>query len=388
MNLGDGRRLITGFGLAVIGAMVATFALGWWLGWAEFVIVGVGCALALALAVPFVVGGHQLTLTRRLDPERVEVGEQAESILSIANGSSRRSAPRLINDQLGPHAVVVDVPVLAGGATVETRRPLPTDKRGIVPVGPAVVAKGDPLGLLERDLGRTGVMELMVHPRVAALAPLRAGFAKDLDGPTYDNSPAGDVAFHAVREYATGDDIRHIHWLSTARTGNLMVRHYVDNRRPYLAVIVDADPDGLDPDGFERALEVAASQVVSAAIDGRPVAVWVGEQEVLTSRQPTTTNGALDRLCASAQTPQPDGPAAAVERARLIDPDMSAVLVVTGARPAEELLPVATAAKRSGEAIIVRFVDDATERTAVPRARVIDCRSLDDFVARWAGLVR
>ncbi|MEM9611486.1 MAG: DUF58 domain-containing protein [Actinomycetota bacterium] len=380
--------MITGFGLAVVGAMAFTFALGWWLGWAEFVIVGVGCALALLLAVPFVVGGHQLTLTRRLDPERVEVGEPAESILAIANGSSRRSAARVINDRLGVQQMLIDVPALAGGATVETRRSLPTDRRGIVPVGPAVVAKGDPLGLLERDLGRTDVQQLMVHPRVVALAPLRAGFAKDLDGPTYDNSPAGDVAFHAVREYAPGDDIRHIHWLSTARTGNLMVRHYVDNRRPYLAVIVDADPDGLSPDGFERALEVAASQVVSASIDGRPVAVWVGEQEVLTSRRPATTNGALDRLCASAQAPGTGGPAAAVERARRVDPDISAVLVVTGPRPAEDLLPVATAAKRSGESIIVRFVDGDVEPTAVPRARVIDCRRLDDFVARWAGLVR
>ncbi len=388
MTVRAARPLITGFGLAVMVAMVATLGIGWWLGWVEFVIVGVGCALALAFAVPFVVGGHQLTLSRRLEPERVEVGEAADSILTIANRSSRRAAARLIADRLGDRPTIVDVPALAGGASVDTHQSLPTGKRGVVAVGPAVVAKGDPLGLLERDLGRTDVVNLMVHPRVVALAPLRAGFAKDLDGPTYDNSPAGDVAFHAVREYADGDDIRHIHWLSTARTGNLMVRHYVDNRRPYLAVIVDTATDGLDPEGFERALEVAASQIVSAAIDGRPVAVWVGEQQVLTSRHPTTTNGALDRLCVSAQSPAVDGLALTVERARRIDPDISAVLVITGPRPAEQLLPVTTAAKRSGEAIIVRFVDGSTEPTAVPRARVIDCRSLEDFVARWIGLVR
>ena len=74
---------------------------------------------------------------------------------------------------------------------------------------------------------------------MGARRPLPVGFAKDLEGPTSDASPAGDIAFHALRPYQLGDDHRHIHWMSTARTGTLMVRHYVDNRRPTLAVLLD-----------------------------------------------------------------------------------------------------------------------------------------------------
>ena len=110
--------------------------------------------------------------------------------------------------------------------------PLPTARRGVVDVGPALIVKTDLLGLMRREIAQTDVDRLWVHPRVAALGPLPVGFAKDLEGPTSDASPAGDVAFHALREYELGDDHRHIHWMSSARTGTLMVRHYVDNRRP------------------------------------------------------------------------------------------------------------------------------------------------------------
>ena len=119
--------------------------------------------------------------------------------------------------------------------------PLPTARRGVVQVGPALIVKTDLLHLMRREIEQTGVQTLWVHPRVAALAPLPVGFAKDLEGPTSDASPAGDVAFHALREYELGDDHRHIHWMSTARTGTLMVRHYVDNRRPSITAVVDTD---------------------------------------------------------------------------------------------------------------------------------------------------
>jgi len=45
-----------------------------------------------------------------------------------------------------------------------------------------------------------------------------AGRARDLDGPTFDSSPQGSAAFHTLRDYVPGDERRHIHWRSTART--------------------------------------------------------------------------------------------------------------------------------------------------------------------------
>lgn len=375
-----------GFGLSAI--TFAAMSIGWLAGWTELVVVGGGGLIALLLAIPYVVGGHPLVLERTLNPERVEVGGTAESVLTISNRSTSASGQRILRDVIGEHQVIDTVPYIDGDSSTRLVRPLPTAARGVLRVGPAVLAKADPLGLMARDLGRTGVDELRVHPKVIPLASMQAGFAKDLDGPTYDSSPAGNVAFHAIREYQLGDDVRHIHWMSTARTGTTMVRHYVDNRRPFLAVIVDGHPGRMTGDAFERGLEVAASQLVSAARDGRPIAIWVGDQQVMTGRHPTSTNGALDRLSESAQATASPDLAVLVDRARKTDPDISATLIVTGSIKANALLPAVTVADRQGRVIICRFVDGDAKPTAVPRAKVFDCRSIDEFEGRWKYLVR
>ncbi len=388
------RLPVTPLGTAVLIGAVLTFGVGWWLGWIEFVAIAIGFLLALFVAVPWVMGGGALVLARSLDPERVEAGRPARSILSVTNPGRGASAPRTIVDRIAGTDRDLDVPALAPGATATLALALPTAARGVVPVGPAVITRADPLGLLRRDLGRTEVAELLVHPRVVALRPLRSGMVKDLEGPTFDTSPAGDVAFHALRQYAPGDDIRHIHWMSTARTGTLMVRHYVDNRRPSLAVLVDDDPEVVSPDAFERSLEATASQVMSAHLEGRPLTVWVGDQEVITARQPADHTLALDRLCRSS-LPAEAGIPPAQRAARLfaLDRDVSALLFLTGSRSSADLLPLVTVARAHGPVVVARFVEATTAGAghppaAVPRARVLDCIDLDTFAAAWATVVR
>ncbi len=376
---------VTILGWVTIAGAVLFYFLGRQLGWIEFMAVACGLGLVLLIAVPFVVGGDPLSLSREVEPERVEVGGVATSVLTIENDGKRPSAPRTVDDTIGSTVRSIDVPALAPGDRAQAVSSLPTGTRGILKVGPAIIGKVDPLGLLRRDLGRSEVAELKVHPRFVALAPLRSGFVKDLEGPTFDNSPAGDIAFHAVREYVPGDDVRHIHWMSTARAGTLMVRHYVDNRRPYLAAVVDPDPVAMTADLFERALEAAASLTVSAAVDGRPIAVWVGEQEVQTVRAPATEQVALERMCVSAQETDVDL-VELYELARSIDRGSSALVLLAGQRSAEELLPVAAAARRHGSAVIFRFVPDGTPSISLPNARVFDCSSLDHFSAAWNGL--
>ena len=94
-------------------------------------------------------------------------------------------------------------------------------------------------------------------------APRRPASPRTSKGPTADDSPAGDIAFHAVRPYQVGDDPRHVHWMSSARTGQVMVRHYVDTRRPHVTVVVDGDPGAWAGAEFETGVEVAASITVS-----------------------------------------------------------------------------------------------------------------------------
>ena len=196
-------------------------------------VVAAGCLIVLLVALPFVIGRLALDVERTLRAgaghgrrprRRRRAGDQPAAHadrLAHDRGARRRpaAAPR--------HPAARSRP-----RSTEAVYTLPTARRGVVTVGPALIVKSDLLDLMRREIVQTGTQTLWVHPRVAALRPLPVGFAKDLEGPTSDASPAGDVAFHALREYELGDDHRHIHWMSTARTGTLMVRHYVDNRRP------------------------------------------------------------------------------------------------------------------------------------------------------------
>ena len=374
-----------GYG-ALVGA-VTTYGLGWWLGWIEFVVISLAFLLAFGTALPFVLGGEGLDIERELSHRRVGVGGGAASVLTIRNTGRSRTAPRMVEDRIGERRRTLDVPALAAGADTKATAKLPTANRGVLRIGPAAMTRSDPLGLLRRDLSKTPVSELWIHPRHVALAPLRSGFAKDLEGPTFDSSPAGDVAFHTIREYETGDDIRHVHWMSTARTGSLMVRHFVDNRRPYLGVVVDTDPAAMAAAGFEVALGVAASHIVSAAEDSRPLALWVGSQEILTKSSPADRNMALDRLCLSEQDDQFDL-GHGFDRLRSVDTDVSAMLLVTGERSPRELLSATRSARRRGAVIIARMLAEDAAPISVPGCVVLDCRGLEHFASLWRSVVR
>jgi uncharacterized protein (DUF58 family) len=79
------------------------------------------------------------------------------------------------------------------------------------------------------------------------------------------------VAFHRIREYAPGDDLRRVHWPSTARRGQLMVRHLVDTAQAFTVVLLDQRPARYSPETFEEAVDVAASVVSAMSAGTAPV---------------------------------------------------------------------------------------------------------------------
>jgi len=364
---------------------IAGLVAGWMLGWVEFVALGIGCLLAIITAIPFILGGTELEVTRRLDPDRVQVGDEATSVLEVRNVGRRKSAGRLIADHIGSTRHLIDVSPLDPDSLDEFPLALPTERRAMIQVGPAEISKGDPLGTLRRALSTSDVTHFFVHPRVVPLHSLQSGFVKDLEGPTYDTSPAGDVAFHTIREYAPGDDVRHIHWMSTARTGSLMIRHYVDNRRPYIGILVDNRSSSMSPDDFERAIEVAASQIVSAAKDGRPITVWVGTQCIVSESDPADVRQALDRLCMSKQVGEDHNLTVLQDRLRRTNLGVSALLVLTGKLDPTDLLDVVTSASRE-VAVIVGRSGPAGDARAIPGAITVDFADTEGFAHQWRGL--
>jgi uncharacterized protein (DUF58 family) len=376
---------LTASGWTVAVLAVVAYGAGWLLGWVELLVVAAGCLIVLLVALPFVIGRLALDVERTLEPERVTVGDRAVAVMRVTNPKKTPIASRTIEEHVAGRPLRLDVPPLGPGRTTEAVYPLPTARRGVVQVGPALIVKSDLLNLMRREIAQTDVQTLWVHPRVAALRPLPVGFAKDLEGPTSDASPAGDVAFHALREYELGDDHRHIHWMSSARTGTLMVRHYVDNRRPNLTVVVDTEIDSYRSEQqFDLAIEVAASIGVSSMLHGQPAAVWL-DRGVLTGQNRLADRTALlDRLTLAEGASGTDVADAALHALRA-ESGTSALVVVTGNVPTDRFLAMATVARRSAHVMLVRTWPAGDRLPGVlPGAKVIDVDSLDGFQAAWS----
>jgi uncharacterized protein (DUF58 family) len=375
---------LTASGWTVAVLAVVAYVAGWLLGWVELMVVAAGCLIVLAAALPFVIGRLALDVERTLEPERITVGDKAVAVMRVTNPRRTPLASRTIEEHVGGRPLRLDVPPLGPGRSTEAVYPLPTARRGVVQIGPALIVKTDLLNLMRREIAQTDVQTLWVHPRVAALRPLPVGFAKDLEGPTSDASPAGDVAFHALREYELGDDHRHIHWMSSARTGTLMVRHYVDNRRPNVTVVVDTEIDSYRSEQqFDLAIEVAASLGVSALLHGQPVAVWLDRDVVIGQNRPAGRTDVLDRLTLATGAAGTDAGDAALHALRA-ESGTSALVVVTGNVPTDRFLAMSTVARRSARVILVRTWPPGDRLPGVlPGAKVIDVDSLDGFQAAW-----
>lgn len=377
------RIPLTPTGWVLGGVGVLAYVGGWLLGWVELMVIAAGVLLALLVALPFVVGRLRLQVERELEPVRVMVGEPSLAVLTITNDGQGRVPARIVEDQLGGSRRQVEVPSLAAGGSHEAVYNLPTSRRGRFTVGPAVIVKADPLGLMRREVVQTRSETLWVHPRHRAVAPLPVGFAKDLEGPTSDTSPQGDVAFHALREYQVGDDYRHIHWLSTARTGTVMVRHYVDNRRPHLGVVVDDRAEVWDEPTYEVAVEVAASLAVTSLVHHQPISVHNGGHVVLGRSLPGGADDVLDRF-ATMEAGSGVPPGDAISAMLRAEPGTSAIAFVTAGVDPASLIAAVQAARRHGRVVVVRVVvAGAAEPAVLPGARLIDVASLDELAAAW-----
>ena len=157
------------------------------------------------------------------------------------------------------------VPPLAPGAVARSAYRIPTRRRGRYQVGPLVVRASDPFGFTRRSLGEVAETDVLVRPRVHdVVAPVAVGSRVTGDTEAVAAramvSDLGDE-FLTLREYELGDDLRRVHWRSTARTGELMIRQDEARWRSQAAIVLDVHPDGHDSESFEVAVEATASVV-------------------------------------------------------------------------------------------------------------------------------
>jgi uncharacterized protein (DUF58 family) len=271
------QALTTPLGRATAVATAGTWLLGWRLGWEELFLAAAACLLTLAIATLFTLGRPLLRIEAKVEPTRVTVGDPAVGGVVVENAAGRRLLPLRVELPVGAATALLEIPALASGQRHEEVLVVPTNRRAVIPVGPASAVRGDPLGLLRREAASAELTELYVHPRIVPLSTFGAGLLRDLEGQPTPDTSTSDLAFHTLRDYVPGDDRRFVHWPSSAKAGRLLVRQFLDTRRPRLTVVLDsAAASYRDADQFETAVSVVGSIAVRAARDDREVTVVAG----------------------------------------------------------------------------------------------------------------
>jgi uncharacterized protein (DUF58 family) len=231
-----------------------------------------------------------LTVERRL-PRAVTVGHELRVVYRVTNGKARLPslAVELVEPGLPGRAFLAHV---AAGATTEARSFNSFVRRGTYPLRTLTLVTGFPFGLFvkERDIELPG--EVIVWPRTDR--PVLLAFP-GVDRVPHSGAAARDTAgyrgeYRSLRVYRPGDDPRDIHWRSSARLREPVLREYERDaaRTRWICLDLRSEPG---PEA-EKAVEIAAAMAARAAAEGVPFALAAGDAQV----DPGEGSGQLERV--------------------------------------------------------------------------------------------
>lgn len=248
---------------------LALMALGRAFGATGLLEVGSGLLVLVLTAVVVVrYGRHDLEVTRAVSPRRANAEQKVEVSLTVRNSGAGRAPVLLLEDSLpssltgrGRFTLMGLEPAGRRDIGYELRAP----RRGRYLIGPLRITSSDPFRLARVSERRTEVAELLVHPRTEPLKVPRdigqyrspaVASIRQLTGARGDD-------FYTLREYVNGDDLRKIHWASTAKRDRYMIRQEETPWHTRATILLDdlaAHHRGSGPAStFERSIEACAS---------------------------------------------------------------------------------------------------------------------------------
>ena len=264
-------------GTSFLAAGIAAAFVGYVLGERGLLCVGIALvALPLLAAAGARRGQYRLATSRIISPPRVPAGHTANVTLRLDN-VSRVSTGLLLAEDAVPYALgtrpryVLDK--IERNGTRELTYSLRSDLRGRFEIGPLQLRVADSFGLVEITRSLSGRTTFIVTPRVVALARtvISRSWAGEGEGRARLAAMAGEDDV-IPREYRDGDELRRVHWKSTARYGELMVRREEQRWRNRATVILDSRTSSHLGTGagssFETAISAAASVGVHVAQEG------------------------------------------------------------------------------------------------------------------------
>jgi hypothetical protein len=333
--------MLTERGIGLLGA-----AVGLWVAARSFGIPELQMAAVAALALVVVawlftrIASAQLEVDRTVRPGRLFFDAEATVELQLTNAGRLPTAAMEVRDAapavLADRSSALLPPLRAGSRTLVSYR-IRGGQRGRFELGPLEVRLRDPFGLVARRRRLSGTSRVTVYPPVWQLpegVPLGGTTTTGGEGRARPLPSGEDLA--NVREYVRGDDLRTVHWPTTAHRGKLMVRQAEAPQDPRAVLLLDVREDrhaGAGPaSSFETAVAVAASATYHLASRGRQVALV--DRPVTATPRSLPWGEWLDRL-AAASPERVDLPALLSQLARGAAGDGALIAVLTVPDPAE-----------------------------------------------------
>lgn len=308
--------------------------------------------VALAAAIP-----RGLRVRRQM-PATLEAGETLTVHLSLANPRRRLAAWLVVvadtlerhRAPLRPRRVTATAwfPHVPAGSTRHSSYRGRLTERGRYRFGPLRVSCRFPLGLVRRTVTVEAPGDVVVYPRLGELTEKAKALWRQAargDRPARRRGRA-EAEFHGLRDWQRGDSRRWIHWRSTARRGEIVVREFEQQEHHDLAIVLDlaasGSPSPRQVDAIERAVSIAATLVTGACAEpaARVILAIAAEREVLLSGASSTKlRSEMLAALAEVEAARVDEPSAARKHAasrsaafdgvsRIVRPD-TPVLVVS-----------------------------------------------------------
>ncbi len=264
--------MLTRQGWVLVAAAVAMVAAGRLLAVVELSFMG---AAALVLVVVVAIRAALLRLDvgvrRDVHPPRVHAGSASRIELEVTNRGARPTPVLRITDAVSrtKGADLQLAPILPGGRARAAYR-LPTERRGIITIGPLDVVASDPFGLTAVRLRGADRTELTVYPRIDHIVGLPESIGHDPEAVNESPTSLGIVGeeFFALRPFEIGDELRRVHWPSSARFDELLVRQTELPWQGRTTVLVDLRAETQSLASLDLSVSAAASVITAARRGG------------------------------------------------------------------------------------------------------------------------
>ncbi|HEX9977609.1 MAG TPA: DUF58 domain-containing protein [Acidimicrobiia bacterium] len=321
----------TGRGWAAVGVSAALFAL--WAGFGELELMATAVFLVAAVVVGMVfvrLASPAVGVTRRIYPPQVHEGDEVVVEVDVVTGRPLRNV--FVEDTVhGLGTARFAAARTAPGQRLIARYEVMCRSRGVFQVGPAEVAVTDPFALTERRSPTGEVDRLTVYPRVERLAgfPAVRGIDPAVQSTRPTFAPYGGEDFFTLREYQVGDDLRRVHWPSSAKRDALMIKQLEVPWQARALVLLDTRADRYPiVEAFEHAVRGAASAVTHLYQGGFSPELWSSERAP-GSRSDNRYQQAMEMLASVQPTPHLDL-RRTVARLRRQGVGGGALIIVTG----------------------------------------------------------